>query len=359
MDKALLDLYSDYLISSFSATTATGLSTLLHEQISHDQITRFLAGEKQTGAALWQLVKPLVRQMESAEGVLIIDDSIEEKPYTDENEIVCWHWDHAKARNVKGINFITALYHSHQVSLPVTFVLVAKTESYVDNKSGKSKRHSPVSKNEHCRQMLQSCVANHILFRFVLMDIWFASAETMMFIKHQLHKEFILPLKENRKVAYSLEDKLAGRFLRVDQVQMADNTVREVYLESVDFPLILAKQIFINADGSHGVRYLVSSEPTLDFDQITTIFRKRWKVEEYHESLKQNASLAKSPTRTVTTQTNHFFAALAAFVKLEMLKVDTRLNHSALKTAIYIKALQTAFQELKARNPISFAQLSA
>src|SRR5688572_962049 len=139
MDKALLDLYSDYLISSFSSTTATGLSALLNGQISHDQITRFLAGEMQTGAELWRLVKPLVREIESEEGVLIIDDSIEEKSYTDENEIICWHWDHAKERNVKGINFITALYHSRQVSLPVTFVLVAKTESYADKKSGKTK----------------------------------------------------------------------------------------------------------------------------------------------------------------------------------------------------------------------------
>ena len=26
--------------------------------------------------------------------VLIIDDSIAEKPYTDENDIICWHYDH-------------------------------------------------------------------------------------------------------------------------------------------------------------------------------------------------------------------------------------------------------------------------
>ncbi|MEJ7709433.1 MAG: hypothetical protein WKF84_06135 [Pyrinomonadaceae bacterium] len=29
---------------------------------------------------------------------MIIDDSVEEKPYTDENEIVCWHYDHSKER---------------------------------------------------------------------------------------------------------------------------------------------------------------------------------------------------------------------------------------------------------------------
>ena len=44
MTKELLDLYSDYLLSSFGATTATGLSRLLDGAVSHDQVTRFLAG---------------------------------------------------------------------------------------------------------------------------------------------------------------------------------------------------------------------------------------------------------------------------------------------------------------------------
>ena len=50
MNKQLLEIYTDYLISSFSFTTATGLSILV-------------------------------------EGIIIADDKIEEKPSTNENEI--------------------------------------------------------------------------------------------------------------------------------------------------------------------------------------------------------------------------------------------------------------------------------
>jgi hypothetical protein len=39
--------------------------------------------------------------------VLIVDASIAEKPYTDENDIICWHYDHAQDRQVKGINFLS------------------------------------------------------------------------------------------------------------------------------------------------------------------------------------------------------------------------------------------------------------
>ncbi len=79
----IAEIYSDYLISSFGLTTATGLSNLLNGQISHDKITRFLASELKTSKDLWQFVKPLIREIETGNGCLIIDDSIEEKPYTD------------------------------------------------------------------------------------------------------------------------------------------------------------------------------------------------------------------------------------------------------------------------------------
>ena len=105
----IADLYSDYLVASFGATTATGLSQLLEGEVSHDQVTRDLAGTKKTAADLWQTVKPLIREVQSEAGVLLIADSIEEKPYTDENDISCWHYDHSQDRLLKGITFLTAI----------------------------------------------------------------------------------------------------------------------------------------------------------------------------------------------------------------------------------------------------------
>src|SRR5438034_1938593 len=159
MDKQLLDLYSDYLISSFGLTTATGLSALLDRAISHDKITRFLSGSDFTSADLWQLVKPLVRQIQSEEAVLIIDDSIEEKLYTDESELICWHWDHCLGRNVKGVNFLSCLYHAKDLALPVAFELIKKSEWTTDKKTGKQKRVCPKTKNTYFREMVSQCLS--------------------------------------------------------------------------------------------------------------------------------------------------------------------------------------------------------
>lgn len=354
-DKELLDIYTDYLISSFGLTTQTGLSRLLNGAISHDRIQRFLSKETKTGKDLWLTVKPYVRQIQSDDGVIIVDDSIAEKPHTDENDIIAWHYDHTKGYSVKGINFITALYHVGDISLPVNYQLVAKTEFYTDKKTGKEKRRSPITKNEHYRQMLRQVKQNQIPFRYVLNDVWFASADNMMFVKHELERDFVMPLKTNRKVALSLADKKQGRYARVDTLEIEPDTVLTIYLEGVDFPLHLVKQVFTNGDGSIGILYLVTSDLDLTYDGITTIYGKRWNVEPYHKSLKQNASLAKSPTKTVTTQSNHFFASVCAYIKLEMLKVATQTNHFALKSKLYVNALRSAFQTLDTLQPIRLA----
>jgi DDE superfamily endonuclease len=252
-DKELLDVYSDYLISAFGQTTSTGLSELLGGTISHDRIQRFLAQNEFTSGDLWQMVKPHGRAIQQPEGGLIIDDRIAEKPYTDENEIVCWHYDHAHDRQVKGINFLSALYPVQAIWLPVGFRLVAKTEYYIDKKDGQTKRRSPISKNEHYQALLRQAKQNQISFRFVLNDVWSASADNMRFVKHQLASDFIMPLKANRKLALSRADKQQGRYVPMDSLTLEAGVVREIYLEGVDFPLALVKQVFANEAGSSGI----------------------------------------------------------------------------------------------------------
>ena len=346
-DDEILDLYSDYLISSFGQTTATGLSTLLDGQVSHDRIRRFLAGTLRSSGALWQRVKPHIRAIQQADGVLILDASIAEKPYTDENDIICWHYDHAQQRTVKGINFMTALSHAQDASLPVGVTLIAKTEHYTDPKDGKQKRRSPIEKNVYFRMMIQQAVTNQSTFCYVLNDVWYAAAENMRFIKQTMQKDFVMPLKSNRTIALSTADKRQGRYVQSGTLDLKPHTVRTIYLEGVEFPLLLVKQILVNEDGSTGVVYVVTRDTSLMYDDLTTIYRKRWNVEPYHKSLKQNASLERSPTQTITTQTNHFFAALEGYIKLERLKITTKLNHFALKAKRYTRALRMAFDSLR------------
>ena len=275
MDKQLLDIYSDYLLCSFGLTTATGLSALLDGAISHDKITRFLSGSDFTSADLWQLVKPLARQIQREDAVLIFDDSIEEKLYTDESELICWHWDHCFNRNVKGVNFLTCLYRTQEAALPVAFELLKKSEWETHKKTGKPKRVCAKTKNEYLREMVAQCQKNQMPFRYVLADTWFSAAETMVYLKVDRKTDFIFPLKANRKVALSQGDKLAGRYMPVSSLVLEANATQEIWLEGVEFPLLFCKQVFTNKDGSQGVLYLVSSDTTLSGCELQTIYQKR------------------------------------------------------------------------------------
>ncbi|NGY95485.1 MULTISPECIES: hypothetical protein [unclassified Neochlamydia] len=78
------------LLAKTTSNSHIGLSNLSDGQLSHDKITRFLNNNLGGLKKLWQYVKKQVRHLEQGKGgVLIIDDTVEENPYTDENEIVC------------------------------------------------------------------------------------------------------------------------------------------------------------------------------------------------------------------------------------------------------------------------------
>jgi hypothetical protein len=48
-------------------------------------------------------IKKTVREIETGGGVLIFDDTLQEKPHSKENNLICWHYDHCVNRSVKGI----------------------------------------------------------------------------------------------------------------------------------------------------------------------------------------------------------------------------------------------------------------
>ena len=339
-----LELYSDYLIcNAGSYATATGLSAMIEGNVSHDQITRFLSGETQHSKELWLKVKSVVREIEAEDGVLIVDDSIAEKEWTDESDLICWHYDHCKNRNVKGINLLSALYYANDVSIPVAFELMSKPERL--DKNGVLKRKSEKTKNALLREMLEVNVRNQLKFLYVLIDNWFASQETFEhMLKHEKH--FVAALKSNRLVALSLEDKKEGRFVHVNELELSDKQAVRGYLKGFDDEVLFVRRIFKNKDGSTGRLDLVCSDLTCDGQQVATIYEKRWKVEEYHKSLKSNLGLTKSPTRTMTTQNNHVFMSLYGFFKLECLKIKHRLNHFALRAKLLIRATQMAYAQL-------------
>jgi hypothetical protein len=197
------------------------------------------------------------------------------------------------------------------------------------------------------RSMVQHASEHqHLKFRYVLADSWFSSSDNMLFI-NKLEKYFVMDVKSNRLCMFSTEDRNKGGWTSLDKLPLQPEQPVKVWIKDLQIEVILCKFVFTNKDGSTGEMYLVSNDLSLSAEKFQTLYKKRWSVEEYHKSLKQNASLAKSPARTVTTQTSHLFASLLAYVKLERLKFVHKLNHFALKAKVYGAALRMAWIQLE------------
>ena len=344
-----LDLYTDYLISSTGPTSATGLSRLFGGAVSHDQVTRWLSTSYLDSEQVWAHAKPLIRRAEQQRpaeefAVLIVDDSILEKAHTDPSALICTHWDHSQGRFVKGLNFVSLLYQAGELALPIAVELIEKTEAVWDAKAQKTKAKSKYTKNEYLRAMLR-VAQQQVAYRYLLADSWYASAENLNAVLDLGHG-FVMALESSRTVARSEADRQQGRFQALDTLVFPDEQPLRVWLRAVQPAVLVARQVFTNKDGSQGVLYLVSSDTSLDQVQLTTIYQRRWKVEEYHKSLKQNTSMGKSPTKKPDTQANHFFAAILAYTKLEVLKLKCGMGHFRLKAQLYLAGLKAMQHQL-------------
>ncbi len=354
MNRELIDLYSDYLITAFGQTSATNLSRVLNHEISHDTITRFLTNKELTSRDFWKIVKPEIRRIQKPNAMIAIDDFIVEKPYSDENGVIAWFFDHTTNEYVQGMNIVDAVYITQAARMPLDLEVVKKLEYKIDIETGKPFREQVRSKHEIYRSFITNAIQNSVPFSIVLNDVWFASAENMIFLKRDLGKDFIMPVKTNRQM------KLIGeaKYQAVSELALEAGQAVDARIEGVPFTVRLVKAVFKNEDGSVGVLYLVSSLHGWTGEALIAAYQKRatmpegafygqeWRVEEQHKSVKQNASIGRSPVQLVVGRVNHVFCAFVGVVKLELLRVQCGLNHFALRNKLYLEALKASQEEL-------------
>ena len=346
MNREMIEIYSDFLITSFGQTSATNLEKALDAEISHDAITRFLSDRLFTSRDYWKLVKPVIRKVQTEDAFLALDDFIVEKPDSEENASISYHYDHTQNCSVKGFNVLDVVYVNEEARVPLDFEMILKSDYAFDPIQGKWRRTAFETKQALFRKMLTNAKANNVLFKVVLADTWFSSVENMIFIKFDLGKDFIFPIKTNRKVKLmNVEQK---PYQAVESLNLEEGIVYQARLEGVPFVVSLTKVIFKNEDASAGVLFLVSSLLDWNAAELVSGYHKRWRVEEQHKSLKQNASVGRSSGRCEMVRLNHLFCSFVGVLKLECMRLSIGLNPFALRAKLYLKALKASMAELNA-----------
>ena len=346
----LQDIYIDFTISSFEKIEMTKLSKLTDK--SHDTFTKqlLLDSSLDDDKRLWKSIKPFLRDYENEDsGCIIIDDMLMHKPWTKVNDIVCWHYDHVSQSMQKGILMLNFHYTDDTgISIPLGYEIITKTEDKWSDEYQKNVKKSLFSKNEIMQDKLYILhYNNEVKYKYILFDKWFASTKNLVFIEDELKKKFVCPIKSNRKIALTLEERNKGKYVNISTIDIKGGSSRLIYLEGYEKPLRLVKQVVKNGDDDESTYlYLVTNDIDLSFDEVLEIYKRRWKVEEYHKSLKQNLKIEHSPTKVETSQRNHIHLAVLGFIKLEKLRLNYKMNHFAIKEKIYIEALKVAYQKV-------------
>jgi len=259
--------YIEYLLSTPINYTCSNLSEHL-ENVSHDTVTDFLQNQKFTPRDLWELVKDLID--DSEEAFLLVDDSVQNKQYSQAIETVKLQYSGNEHGLVKGIGLVNLVHTNGSLGdfYPINYRI------YNPDSDGKSK-------NDHFQEMFKQAVEKQaIKARNIAFDSWYASVENLKMI-HRSGWTFYTNLKSNRKVSIS-KDIGYQDLAELEWSQEELISGKSVRLKEVPFWLKLFKLV----DTEGNIEWVITNKLAEDFTRLRAIqaVQVRWQVEEFHRA---------------------------------------------------------------------------
>ena len=307
--------YIDFLVARPRVVSGTAAARVQPERPNppaHDAFTRWLHRREPDPAALWAAAAPLVAR---GAGVLILDDSVLDKPYAKKLDLVARQWSGKHGRVVWGIGLVTLLWSDGEALIPCDYRL------YDKGADGRTK-------NDHARERLAVAQARGFAPAMVLFDSWYASLANLKAVRgHGWH--WTTPFKGNRAVN---PDGTGNR--RLDQGAIAETGTR-VHLQGYGFVVVFR---IVSPDGD--TEYWATSDLAMTAVQRQQCAELAWGIEVYHRGLKQHCGVERAQVRAARAQRNHITCALRAFLRLEQHRLVTGLSWWAAKMGIIREAVR-------------------
>ena len=321
--------YIEYLLNTPINYTCSNLAEHL-EKVSHDSVSDFLQNSRFSPKELWELVKNRIDDTEEA--FLLVDDSVQNKQYSQAVETVKLQYSGNVHGLVKGIGLVNLVHTNGAMGdfYPINYRI------YNPDADGKTK-------NEHFAEMFKQAINNQaIKARNIAFDSWYASVDNLKLI-HRSGWTFYTNLKSNRKVSV---DKEIG-YQDLEELQWRQEELisgKLVRLREVPFWLKLFK--LVDQDGN--IEWVITNKLSEDFTRLRAIqaVQVRWQVEEFHRSFKQLTGSEKCQCRKERSQRNHLACCYAAWVAL-------KVKAHEMKTTVYQvrNRLFTEFLKSQLKNP--------
>lgn len=284
--------YINFIIATPREVTATEAERVQPDStnaVAHDAFTRLLSRLEPDSETLWQEAKT---QIHLRGGILVLDDSTLEKPYSKFNALAYRHWSGKQGRVVEGINLITLLWTDGERCVPVDYRVFDKER---DRKT----------KNENFSEMLLIASERGFAPQLVCFDSWYASIENLKLVR-ALGWRSLTRLKSNRQIRTS-----GGALQAVSEAGLGGGgTV--VWLKG--FGQIKVFRIRATDGASE---YWATSIQEMTEPEREEFAKSAWRIEMYHRGLKQQCLIERAQCRRFPPVLNHIGLCIRAFVRLE------------------------------------------
>jgi hypothetical protein len=300
--------YCQYLLSSQINYTITNLAEHL-EQISHDAINYYLKREKLTPRLLSENVKDIIER--DANGYIIFDDSVLDKRYSQEIEMVRRQYSGNEHGVVKGIGVVSCVYVNPQVKR----FWVVDYRIFNPDVDGKTKI-------DHVKDMLSNLVYQKLLpFDTVLMDTWYAVNSLMLYID-SLEKVYYCPLKNNRLVDDTLGKE---KYKRIELLEWSEEELEcGKIIKIKGFPAQKKVKLFRVAVSNNRTDYVATNDLSQSSTNVVQeVCKIRWKIQEFHREIKQLTGIESRQCRKARLQRNHIACAMLVWIRLKNLAYQT------------------------------------
>ena len=292
--------YCQYLLSTPINYTLTHFAEH-SERFSHDQINRYLAGDRLRPCYVWEHVKSDLVQ--TRDGYIIFDDTPVDKRYAKEIALAKQQYSGNAHGIINGIGVVTCVY----VNPVLDRFWLIDYRIYAKQGDGKSKL-------DHVRDMLSVLVySRDVAFSTVLMDAWYASKPLLLYIE-SLEKTYYCPLKSNCLVD---DSKGSKAYQRIDTLQWTDAEAKsgkrvKLHRFPKDHKVKVFRVVF-----SRRTDYVATNDLNQsDVSVVRQVCDVRWKIEQFHREAKQLTGLEKCQCRLPRIVRNHIAAAFLVWIHL-------------------------------------------
>lgn len=311
--------YIQFLIASPRVVSGTEAARVHpgngSQAVAHDAFTRLLHRLEPDPEALWEEVRS---QVQRCQGVLVLDDTILDKPYARHMELVRRHWSGKHQRVVDGIGLLTLLWTDGERCVPVDYRIADKA------RDGKTN-------NDHFRDMLATAYKRGFEPEYVLFDGWYSALENLKAVRSYGWK-WLTRFKSDRTIN---PDGTGNR--RIDGCEIAEGGSR-VHLRGYGFVRVF--RIVLREGDTKDAQYWATGDTTMTEETRREYAHLAWSIEQYHRGLKQYCAVERAQVRSARAQRNHIGFAIRAFVRLERHRIATGMSWMEAKLSIIRDAVR-------------------